>query len=131
MSATGPVVQIRILIFRVADARFGVDMVQIAEMLDLAEAGRRRTPLGWFNRFFRPDKEIPYRSPVALALRRSGESPAIVVDQPEAIDVPVAIEAIHPMPPLFRAACAESPVWGAVLEKTGRIILLVDFFKLI
>lgn len=141
---------LRLLTFRAENSLFGVEMSQIAEMIDLAEAERRRMPLVWFHGFLNScklqkspesqfknmylDNNAYHAAPAVLVLRDAPDGPAISIDQPQdanAIDCAMPLEAVHPLPPLLRTACPGSPIWGAAIDEDGRIVLLVDFYQLI
>ncbi len=130
-AAGGALPEIRIMMFPFMDIRIGVDMEQIAEILDLAAARERRLDLHFFHETFFPDQDAGWRSPAALLLRGGDHLPAVVVETPQEIDAAVPLDAIHPMPALVTAACPRSPVWAAALPDDGRPVILVDLYRLL
>jgi len=123
--------EIRIMVFTLRGVRMGVDMVQIAEMLDLKTARDRRLSLHPVHRTLFPEADIDYPSPAALTLREGDPRTAVLVDMPEAIDLPVGIDAVHPLPPLIEAARPRSPIWAAVATGEGELTLLLDLHRLL
>ena len=123
--------EIRIMVFTLRGVRMGVDMVQIAEMISMEEARQRRLTLYPVHRTLFPEADIDYPSPAALTLRSGDPRTAVMVNMPEAIDRPILIEAVHPLPGLIEAARPRSPVWAATLAGEGEMTLLLDLYRLL
>lgn len=101
----------------------------LREMFSMAEARNRRLTLLPVHRSLLLEADYP--SPAALTLRSGHPGTAVVVNMPDEIDRPVGIAAIHPLPPLIRAACPGSPIWAATLAGNGGMTFLVDLYRLL
>lgn len=120
--------ELQLLILNIAGVRFGVDMEQISEIIELEQANQKEFNIVKFdeNLSFR-GLAVTYKSPKVLLLKDEFSS-AILVEQPEDM-VSISIDSVQPLPPLL--ACQKAfPIWGATLLD-DEVVLLVDCYRLV
>ncbi len=123
--------EIHILVFNIMGVNLGMDMEQISEMCEPDQVKERDFEIFWFHEklLFR---KYPgeYKSPVVLLVKDEDKTSGLIIEQPDDINVPVPIDSICPLPPLIEAVIRSGPIWGVTM-KQGKIILLVDSYKLL
>ncbi len=123
--------EIRLLIFRVMDVRFGVDMETIAEMCEPDQAKARKIDAVHIHDMLRFDvKRVDYRSPKVLIVKDGTGRLGVMIDQPETINFSVKLEDILLPPSLLKLVTPGSPIWGFVLKKS-EVVMMLDPFKLL
>ncbi len=122
--------KIHILIFKMNETRIGINMEQISTMLKHEEAKERKLQIFSFQ------EKLPFRnectkhkSPIVLVLKEENMSSGIIVEQPEDI-IHITIDSIQPLPPLIEACYRSGLFWGGTVINS-KIVLLVDFYKLL
>ncbi len=121
--------ELRLLIFKIGDARFAADMEQIDEMVD---EGVPRSK-GWNVVKFHDcvplrGPEPNYVHPHVALIRDESARHALLIDQPQNI-FHVAVSRVRPFPALLEAKKKNAAVWGVVFIEE-EIVLLVDLYKL-
>ena len=120
---------LQLIVFDAVGFSFGVDTVQVVEILQVEEANNRH-----INTIHLEDKvsvgarRIPYRSPKVLVVKEE-ETTGILVDEPKDI-IDVNLNLIHPLPRLIALSIRESAIWGACfINETA--IYLIDCYELL
>ena len=114
---------IEVLTFRINQTRFGVDLDEVYELIELGQANQRECKTTRFEEEFRfGDLKIDYISPKVL-LPKGLISSGILVDQVQEI-CHVPIDSIKPLPDLVKLFC-QSRIWGTTLIDQ-QIVLLTD-----
>jgi chemotaxis signal transduction protein len=120
---------LRLLVFTVGGVSLAADAEQICSML----AYDRDTSCDITSRLHEMlsfgTREVVYRSPEILTVKWQETIHRIVVDQPENI-ITIAMNRIQPLPALVEPFFQKKGLWG-VVTLDGRIILLIDFHKLV
>jgi hypothetical protein len=120
--------EIKMFTFTIMGVRIGVDAEQVAEVMVVDAAEARGMPV------FRFDEMIPfstgpveYRAPMAMMIRAS-EPYFVIIDRPDDIAL-ISVRSIQPLPAVLIGTGSPPPLWGAVVEPEG-ILLLVDFSRI-
>ena len=114
---------IEVLTFRINQTRFGVDLDEVYELIELDQANQRECKTTRFEEEFKfGDLKIDYISPKVL-LPKELVSSGILVDQVQEI-CHVPIDSIKPLPDLVKLFC-QSRIWGTTLIDQ-QIVLLTD-----
>jgi chemotaxis signal transduction protein len=114
---------IEVLTFRINQTRFGVDLDEIYELIELDQANQRECNTTRFEEEFRfGDLKIDYISPKVL-LPKGSVSSGILIDQVEEI-CHVSIDCIKPLPNLVKLFC-QPRIWGTTLIDQ-QIVLLIE-----
>lgn len=119
--------ELQLLILNIAGIKFGVDMEQVSEIMELEQANQKEFSIVKF------DENLPFRGlavtyklPKVLLLKDEFSS-TILIEQPEDM-VSISIDSVQPLPPLL--ACRKaSPIWGVTLLD-DEVVLLVDCYRL-
>jgi hypothetical protein len=120
--------ELRVFTFVMMGVRIGVDADQIAEVLDVDAAEALGLPLCRFHeRIPFGERPVVYHAPKAIKIKNEGAPYLVVIDRPDDIVV-ISVRSIQPIPPVISGPGSSRPLWGAVAEKSG-IILLVDFSR--
>ena len=114
---------IEVLTFRINQTRFGVDLDEVYELIELGQANQRECKTTRFEEEFKfGDLKIDYISPKVL-LPKELVSSGILVDQVQDI-CHVSLDCIKPLPALVRSFC-HARIWGTTLIDQ-QIVLLID-----
>lgn len=123
-------VNIEVLVFSLRGITLAIDGEQVDRLMALEEADRENLALEWLHRKFNfAENEVNYKQPRVITLAGNENLVGLVIDQPHDF-MTVGIEAIRPLPAIFKKRQALQPFWGAYLDN-NKIILLIDFFKLV
>jgi len=116
---------IRVLIFEFKGIRMGVDVEQIAGMLDPRDKSVSELNVFPFHEkiLFRNDCPA-YVAPMILLVRGEDGRHGVLIDQPQDI-VSIKIDSIRSLPPLIEASRESRAVWGVALIEE-EVVLLVD-----
>ncbi len=116
------------LLFSVTGIRFGVDTQQVSAILERQEAEDVALPCIAADAALSIEQGVvAYHQPKVLLIRHADRF-GLLVDSPEEI-VDVTIDALRPLPELWRTARIETPIWGVLLYR-GDIVLLIDSHKI-
>ncbi len=114
---------IEVLTFRINQSRFGVDLDEIHELIELDQAKQRECKTTRFEDEFRlGGLKIDYISPKVL-LPKGLVASGILVDQVQEI-CHVSIDSIKPLPDLLKLFC-QTRIWGTTLIDQ-QIVFLID-----
>ena len=120
---------LQIIVFEAVGCNFGVDIIQIVEILPLEEAKDRHVNIIRLeDRVNVSGHIIHYRSPKVLVVKEE-ETNGILINEPQDI-IDVNPDHIHPLPPLIAKLNRESSIWGAsFLDDVA--IYLIDCYQLL
>jgi len=123
---------IRGLLFSEGGLPFAIDMAAIAEIRRIDQLDRHRIALvSLADRLGLSGGGTDRGGDMAIIPADSPEPAGVVIGPPEAINVAIPLDQIHPLPPLIKAARGESgPVWAAA-DIEGKLTLLVDIHRLV
>ncbi|GBC60123.1 hypothetical protein DENIS_1068 [Desulfonema ishimotonii] len=122
--------ELDLLIFRIADIPFGMDMEQIACIREPEQAQLQADRVFRFDEKLRfPKKPVVYRAPMLLIPEDETPVSALLIEKPDEI-VRIRTDAIRPLPRLIERALPGHPVWGVALIDQ-KLILLVDFYRIL
>lgn len=129
MDAHGNIEEIRIVIFRVSDIYFGVDMEQVLQIQPLDRLLQKDLELVWIHeRIDFNHRTIDYAEPLVLEIERQNTPSGIVIEELEDIDVSVPLDRIHPLPTLLEVHMDSSPIWGVTLQNSS-FVFLIDAYR--
>lgn len=120
---------IQLLVFNIGGIKIGVDISQVAEMLEPEQAAERGLKISRFSDEipFR-EESVVYTSPKVLLVKNEKKPHGIVIDRPDDI-ISIAIDSIRFLPSVVACCSGTKAIWGAAVH-CNDIILLVDFYKL-
>ena len=118
--------KIQLLIFSILGTKFGVDLDEVYQLLELEQANQRECHLVSFDKIFPFGAPVSYQSPMAL-LHKENPSTGILIDQVEKIAL-ASLDAIKPLPPLLKRYKKKSSVIWGTAQIDNEIVLLVEFF---
>lgn len=118
-----------VIVFTVKGVKMAADVDQVVEMLDAREAEARRLTTAGLDDYisFRGRESSGERRKILL-VKDSPTPRAFVVDTADEVAT-IAVDAIHPMPPLIASARASRALWGLAM-RGDEIIVLVDLSDL-
>ncbi len=123
---------IRGLLFSEGGLPFAVDMAAISEIRRIDQLDHHHIALvSLADRLGLSGGGTDRGGDMAIILADTPEPAGVVIGPPEAIDVAIPLDRIHPLPPLIEAARGETgPVWAAA-DIGGKLTLLVDIHRLV
>lgn len=116
---------IRVLVFQFEGIRMGIDVEQIAGMLDPRDRAVDELSVSSFHEklSFRNGPSA-YVAPMVLLVKDEEGRHGVLIDQPQDI-ISIKIDSIRPLPPLVEASRESPAVWGVALMEED-MVLLVD-----
>lgn len=120
---------LNLLLFSVGGVFFGVDAEQVDGTFSCQ--GEEADDLFWFHRELGyGDDTIVYDAPAILSIK-TGDSTSyrVIIDQMEDV-TGISTADIYPFPSLVEPFALRKGMWG-IMVKDDRLILLVDFFRLL
>ena len=122
---------IRGLLFSEGGIAFAVHMAAIAAIRRIDELDHHHIALvSLAGELGLSGERIDAGADMAVILADTPEPAGVVISPPEAIDVEIPLDRIHPLPPLVEAARGGTgPVWAAA-DIGGKLTLLVDLHRL-
>jgi len=119
---------LRLVVFSVAGACFGVDTDQIAAIVDFTTDTDREEVVMLAERLAKRGQSRICSPTAILEVRCDSHIRRVAVDRVEEF-IEITSDAIRPLPTLVRPYAIESGIWGIVTQG-GRMLLLLDFAKL-
>jgi len=121
---------IEALLFDFMGSRMGVDVDQIAGMLDPRdEAAGELDVLSLHEMLSFRNERAAYVAPKVLLIRDDDGRHGVLIEQPEDI-VSVSLSSIRPLPAILEASMKSGAVWGVALIGE-EMVLLVDLHEVI
>ncbi|MBF0540890.1 MAG: chemotaxis protein CheW [Nitrospirae bacterium] len=140
LKITNPL-KLNILIFKISDISFGIDISQVYEMLDPQKAEEESIELNYIDKLIQfHDVQITYNFPLALIINESiktaSQTPqdieinnyrnGIIIEMPLDI-IEINIKSIQPLP-FFIERCVQNAIWGVIIQDDN-IIILIDIYR--
>lgn len=120
---------LNLLLFSVGGVHFGVDADQVEGTFS-CQAGEGAGLFRFHREMGYGDDAISYAEPVIISIKTgSSQEYRVVIDMMEDVTGIVADD-IHPFPPVVEPFALRKGMWGIVV-KGGRMILLVDFLRML
>ncbi|KJR44029.1 hypothetical protein MCHI_000071 [Candidatus Magnetoovum chiemensis] len=124
--------ELKILLFKVDDLSFAIDMDQIKQMTYLDSLDKEKYSICRLNDKLPFKGHVIYKCPKALLIKENPSDNslncALIIDEPaDVINIP--IDKIQQMPKIFRIREDKFPIWGVFIY-TNSIVMLVDFYRL-
>jgi len=124
----GPETALRLVLFSVAGACFGVDTRQVAAISDYTPDADPEEVTMLAERFAKRTLSRPCPPTAILEVLCNNTICRVAVDRVEEF-IEITGDAILPLPGLVRPYAVKSGIWGVVV-RGGRMLLLLDFAKL-
>lgn len=118
-------IRLNLIMFSVGGVLFGVDAGLVAEITGFNDDEVEGSV--WFHDALGYSCAPPdYLAPVIVSIRTEGSRQFnVIIDAMEDI-VEISVTDIRPFPPLLEQVVRSKGLWG-VVERCGRLVLLVDF----
>ncbi|GAM09100.1 hypothetical protein OR1_01374 [Geobacter sp. OR-1] len=122
-------INLNLFLFSVGGVHFAIDPEQAVEMIPYE--GEKDDDLFWFHEELAfGDEAVTYQAPVIVTIRTGDPRPyRVIIDSMEDI-AGFCTDDIRPFPELLEPFTLRKGLWGVVV-KDGRMILLVDFVRLL
>lgn len=114
--------EIRILLFAIGDSRYGIDIDQIACLMN----SDTRKPAVPFEQLIGISALAEPRTKL-LMVKQALQLPIVISEPDEVVTVPVP--AIRSLPDVLLAAAGSKGVWGFWPQGRHRPVILLDFYK--
>lgn len=123
--------RIQLILFTIMGVRLAMDLEFVSGLCELETADEGDISTFRFHEKLHFNMApVEYCCPRVLLLKKARGRVGVVIDQPEDVNVAIALDEIKPLPPLIEAVKGESPLWG-VTVLAGNMVLLVDPGKLL